>query len=226
MNVPSGQGDDGVTIQQSTFAELPWQKWQFTPDGSYYNMTVMHNLKGIQVTNSSEADDAPLEQWTYWGGNHQQWLVQRNAENFYIITNRNSGKAMTVRNASTAEGAVITQQTLGTGQHQQWSLIETACYVLPRIATASPTEERTSLFSLRPNPAQDHFFVDLSAVAGQPVGLELTDMLGRSLRQTRLDAAPATPYRFNTGALPSGLYLLRIKPEEQTPSTLRVLIQP
>ncbi len=186
----------------------------------------MHNGKGIQVENSSVANDAPLQQWTYWGGNHQQWIVQPNAENFYTITNRNSGKAITVRNASTAEGAVITQQTLGTGQHQQWSLVETACWVLPRIATEASTRNvLTGVFSLWPNPAKDHVFVDLSKVAGQPVGLELTDILGRSLRQVQLETAQATPERFDIGVLPSGLYLLRIKPKGQPTSTLRILIQ-
>lgn len=226
LNLSAALWDDGPTLQQATNTDQLWQKWRFAPaDGSYYSIAVLHNGKGIQVDNGSVADNALLQQWTYWGGNHQQWTVGRNAENFYVITNRNSGKAMTVRNASTAQGAVITQQTLGTGQHQQWSLFETSCSAQPRIATEPPTENGpTGVFSLRPNPAQDHVFVDLSAVSGQPVGLTLTDMLGRSLRQTQLEAAPALPYRFDIGVLPSGLYLLRIAPNEQSPSTLRVLI--
>ncbi|TAE24433.1 MAG: hypothetical protein EAZ91_20400 [Cytophagales bacterium] len=226
LNLSAALWDDGATLQQATNTDQLWQKWRFAPaDGSYYSITLLQNGKGIQVDNGSVADNALLQQWTYWGGQHQQWTVRRNAENFYTITNRNSGKAMTVRNASMSEGAVITQETLGMGQHQQWSLVETSCSAQPRIATEPPTGNGSpTVFSLRPNPAQDHVFVDLSAVAGQPIGLTLTDMLGRSLRQTQLEAAPTLPYRFDIGALPSGLYLLRIEPKSQKASTLRVLI--
>ncbi|WP_157618432.1 RICIN domain-containing protein, partial [Spirosoma spitsbergense] len=104
------------------------QGWRFTPaDGGYYSITVLSTQKGIQVANSSSANDALLEQWTYWGGSHQQWRLVRNAEGYFSLINRNSNKAITVRNSSTAEGAPISQQTLGSGQQQQWSIEERSC---------------------------------------------------------------------------------------------------
>ena len=54
----------------------------------------------MTMANSSTADNALLEQWTYWGGSHQQWRIVRNTEGYAIIINRNSDKAMTVRDAS------------------------------------------------------------------------------------------------------------------------------
>ncbi|MEZ0610019.1 RICIN domain-containing protein, partial [Fibrella sp. WM1] len=228
LNVPSGLGNDGIYLRQNTNADKLWQKWRFTVvDGDYYRISVQHNQKSIQVANSSMADNAPLEQWTYWGGSHQQWKAQRTADGFYTLTNRNSGKAITVQNASTAEGGDITQQTLGTGAHQQWRLTETACPTGGRMAAAEPT----AVFSLWPNPARDHVLVDLSLATGQPVGLTMTDLQGRSRQQTYLEAAPAEPYRLDLGSLPDGLYLLRVAPGQSTagsvinPTTLRVLIQ-
>ncbi|MBO0950169.1 RICIN domain-containing protein [Fibrella forsythiae] len=221
LNVPAGSGSDGTKLQLNTDAGQPWQKWQFTADGSYYRISVQHNQKGIQVRNGSTADDALLEQWTYWGGNYQQWTAQRNAEGYYSFISRNSGKAITVRNASAVEGAEISQQTLSTGQIQQWGLTETTCPTGGRIAVAEPG----TTFSLWPNPARDHVMIDLSPARGQSVGLQLNDLLGRPLQQTQLDSAPTEPYRVNTGQLPNGLYLLQVAPSGQSPTTLRLLIQ-
>lgn len=223
LTVPAGAGTDGTSLQQRTNAEQPWQKWRFTPDGSYYRIAAVHSQKAIQVANSSTADNALLEQWTYWGGGHQQWTATRNAEGFFTLSNRNSGKAMTVQGASTADGAGITQQTLGTGTNQQWTLAETTCPTGARLAAAEPGSGTS--FLLYPNPAADHVLIDLSRAQGQPVHLKVHNLLGVSLQETYLEAAPAVPYRFRTDQLPNGLYLMQVRPTGQAPTTLRLLIQ-
>ena len=223
LTVPAGAGTDGTSLQQRTNAEQPWQKWRFTPDGSYYRIAAVHSQKAIQVANSSTADNALLEQWTYWGGGHQQWTATRNAEGFFTLSNRNAGKAMTVQGASTADGASITQQTLGTGTNQQWTLAETTCPTGARLAAAEPG--LSTSFLLYPNPATDHVLIDLSRAQGQPVHLKVHNLLGISLQQTYLEAAPAVPYRFRTDQLPDGLYLMQVTPTGQAPTTLRLLIQ-
>lgn len=224
MSVPNGQLQDGVSLKQMANADQLWQKWRLTSvDGSsYYNLTIQHSKRGIQITNSATTDNAPVDQWTYWGGSHQQWAVQRNSEGFYVLSNRNSGKVVAIRNASTADGADIVQQTLALGQqHQQWSLIETTCPASGRVGI----EEAVASVSLSPNPAHDHVLIDLSSVAGRPVGLVLNDLMGRPTQQTRLDAAPVEPYRFTIGQVPDGLYLMQITPAGQSPTTIRLVIQ-
>ncbi|XAZ82031.1 RICIN domain-containing protein (plasmid) [Fibrella sp. ES10-3-2-2] len=221
LNVPAGVESDGTKLQLNTDAGQPWQKWQFTADGAYYRISVLHNQRGIQVRNASTADDALLELWTYWGGHYQQWTAQRNAEGYYSFISRNSGKAITVRNASVVDGAEISQQTLATGQVQQWALTETTCPTGGRVAVAEPG----TTFNLWPNPANDHVIVDLSPARGLSVGLKLNDLLGRPLQQTQLDSAPTEPYRVHTGQLPNGIYLLQLSPSGQSPTTLRILIQ-
>lgn len=224
LSVPNGQIQDGVGLKQLANADQLWQKWRLTAvDGSsYYTLIAQHSKRGIQITNSATADNAPVDQWTYWGGAHQQWAVQRNTDGFYVISNRNSGKAVTIRNASTSSGADIVQQTLTLGQsHQQWSLIETTCPAGGRIGI----DETSASVSLSPNPARDHVLIDLSSVAGQPVSLVLNDLMGRPMQQTRLDTAPVEPYRFTLGQLSDGLYLMQIAPAGQSPTTLRLVIQ-
>ncbi|RYF47543.1 MAG: T9SS type A sorting domain-containing protein, partial [Cytophagaceae bacterium] len=177
--------------------------------------------KAIQVAGGSSADDALLEQWTYWGGSHQQWRLVRNGEGYVSLLNRNSGKALSVRNASLAEGASMSQMPLGTGFQQQWSIIERTCSNGAR----SGAPEAGVSFRLWPNPARDHVLIDLSSAPGQSVDMYLNDLQGHTIWQTKLDVAPAEPYRLNTSQLPDGLYLIRLVPVGQSPTTLRLLIQ-
>ncbi len=222
LTVPAGSPSDGAALKQNTNTDQSWQKWRFTAvDGAYYSISVLHTQKGIQVNSSSTTDNALVEQWTYWGGSHQQWSAQRSADGFYTFINRNSTKAMTVQSASTAEGASIIQQAAGSGQNQQWSLIETTCPASARVGAV----ELKETFRLYPNPAHDFVLIDLKAVTGQPVSLQLADLLGRPLQQIHLDIAPTEPYRFNTSQLSSGVYLIQITPAGQPSTTLRLLIQ-
>ncbi|QMW00794.1 RICIN domain-containing protein [Spirosoma foliorum] len=222
LSVDASAQNDGDKLTQRTDANQLTQGWRFAAtDGGYYSVKILNTQKGIEVTNSSTAEDALLEQWTYWGGSHQQWRLVRNADGYYNIINRNSNKAITVRNSSTAEGAQISQMTLGTGQQQQWIIVERTCPAGARVGAS----ELGETFKLWPNPARDHVLIDLSSAIGQSVSLQLNDLQGRSLQQTQLEAAPTEPYRFDTGQLSEGLYLIQIKPLGQSPTTLRLLIQ-
>ena len=222
LAISSTAQNDGDKLTQQTDATKLTQGWRFTPtDAGYYSIQGLSTPKGIQVSGSSTADDALLEQWTYWGGAHQQWRLVRNGEGYFTLLNRNSNKAITVRAGSLAEGGQISQMTLGTGPEQQWSIIERTCATGARVGAM----EAGVAFKLWPNPASDHVLIDLSPAIGQPIGLQLNDLMGRALVQTQLEAAPAEPYRINTSQLPDGLYLIQLAPAGQSPSTLRLLIK-
>ncbi|MVM40932.1 hypothetical protein GO730_29950 [Spirosoma sp. HMF3257] len=78
---------DGDKLTQQTDATKLTQGWRFTAaGGDYYSIQVLSTQKGIQVAGSSTADDALLEQWTYWGGAHQQWRLVRNAEGISVFS--------------------------------------------------------------------------------------------------------------------------------------------
>ncbi|GAB3723952.1 hypothetical protein GCM10028816_13830 [Spirosoma lituiforme] len=218
---PSAQ-NDADPILQLTDANKLSQGWRMTPtDGGFVSITTLATQKAIQVAGGSSADDALLEQWTYWGGSHQQWRLVRNGEGYVSLLNRNSGKALSVRNASLAEGASMSQMPLGTGFQQQWSIIERTCSNGAR----SGAPEASVSFRLWPNPARDHVLIDLSSAPQQSVDMYLNDLQGHTIWQTKLDVAPPEPYRLNTSQLPDGLYLIRLVPVGQSPTTLRLLIQ-
>jgi hypothetical protein len=61
------------------------------------------------VTNVSTADNAPIQTWTYSGGNNQQWQPVAEPGGTYHFVNRNSGKCLDVPAASTADSVQLVQ---------------------------------------------------------------------------------------------------------------------
>ena len=226
LGVTTGQPNDGALIRQYANTNQLWQQWKIQPtDAVYYRITVLHTGKGIDVPNASTADQSPLQQWTFWGGSFQQWVIQRNAAGFFTFTNRNSGMAIAVKGANTLEGGDIVQATASsTATSQQWTLTTVGC---PAGGGRLATEEASSgpAFRLWPNPAQDFVLIDLQAAKGQPTTIGLTDLAGRVLSQTLVDAPTDAPYQLPTGTLANGLYLISITPTGQPANTTRLLIQ-
>ena len=90
----------------------------------YYKIVNRNSGKGLDVNGSSMADGAGIIQWSYWGGNNQQWQIVDNGGGYYRIINRNSGKALDVNGGSTTDGAMIIQWTYSGGNNQQWQIID------------------------------------------------------------------------------------------------------
>lgn len=92
--------------------------------GSYYKFINRNSGKALDVTNGSTADGAAVIQWTYNGGNNQQWQIIDVGSGYYKIINRNSGKSADVSGGSTADGAAVIQWPYGGGNNQQWQILE------------------------------------------------------------------------------------------------------
>jgi alpha-L-fucosidase len=95
----------------------------FDPAG-YYRIINRNSGKCIDVTGSSTADGAQIVQWTYNGGNNQQWQIIDVGGGYFRITNRNSGKSLDVNAQSTEDGAQLIQWPYGGGNNQQWQLVD------------------------------------------------------------------------------------------------------
>lgn len=64
LGVEGAAQSDGDKLTQQTDANKLAQGWRFVATGGdYYSIQVLSTQKGIQVANSSTADDALLEQW-------------------------------------------------------------------------------------------------------------------------------------------------------------------
>ncbi len=90
----------------------------------YYRIVNRNSGKGLDVNGSSTSDGAGIIQWSFWGGNNQQWQIIDNGSGYYRIINRNSGKALDVNAGSIADGANIIQWSYSGGNNQQWQIID------------------------------------------------------------------------------------------------------
>jgi hypothetical protein len=86
--------------------------------------------KVVDVSQQSTADGGNVDQWTWNGGQNQQWsFVDAGVGSGYVnIVNFNSGKCLDVSQQSTADGANVDQWTCNGGQNQQWQWVAHGSY--------------------------------------------------------------------------------------------------
>lgn len=78
--------------------------------------------------------------------------------------------------------------------------------------------------ALYPNPASDHAYLDVSALAGQSVRVQVYSNLGRVVRQVDLEEAPTAPVRLDLDGLAAGHYAVWIRPAAGKPFVRQLII--
>jgi hypothetical protein len=121
VNVGSGKCVDaraaatvnGTVVQQYACNGSAAQSWQVTATSGGYSRVGLASApaQAWDVTNVSTADAAPVQLWTYAGGNNQQWQAVEQAGGTYRFVNRHSGKCLDVPGASTGDGVQLQQYT-------------------------------------------------------------------------------------------------------------------
>ncbi|MET9966168.1 RICIN domain-containing protein, partial [Streptomyces sp. NPDC006356] len=81
-----------------------------------------HSGKCADLTGSSTAAGAEVQQWSCSGGDSQKWQLHTVGGGYYQILNDNSGRCLDVAGSSTADKAAIVQQTCDVRTSQQWQL--------------------------------------------------------------------------------------------------------
>jgi hypothetical protein len=121
----NGSTANGAIVQQyGCSTNNVNQQWQFIATSGGYYEVISHDGSNLawDVTNVSTADAAPIQLWTYGGGNNQQWQPVALDSTHYKFVNRNDGKCLDVPSASTTDGMQLDQYTCnGTGA-QSWSV--------------------------------------------------------------------------------------------------------
>ncbi|MGW1162471.1 RICIN domain-containing protein [Streptomyces sp. NPDC002513] len=104
---------NGTVVQQYTCNNSAAQQWSFTATSDGYVRINNRNAPAqvVDVTGVSTADSAPLQLWTYGGGDNQQWLPVDEGGGAYHFVNRHSGKCLDVPGASTADSVQLAQYT-------------------------------------------------------------------------------------------------------------------
>jgi hypothetical protein len=95
---------------------------------TYYRITNRNSGKVIDVQNPNTSDGAKVGQWTWNGGNWQQWYFQDAGSGYFRIVSRHSGKCLDVSGVSTSDGAGIIQWACGSGVNQQFQWVASGSY--------------------------------------------------------------------------------------------------
>ncbi|MFE2520160.1 RICIN domain-containing protein [Streptomyces mirabilis] len=114
---------NGTVIQQYACNGTQAQQFQFrSTDSGYRQAAIRVNPQQvIDVTGVSTADNAPLQLWSYSGGQNQQWLPVKESTGRYHFTARHSGKCLTAASAST-NSVQLTQRTCDGSAAQSFTL--------------------------------------------------------------------------------------------------------
>jgi hypothetical protein len=116
---------NGTVIQQYTCNGTTAQQYQFrTTDSGYLRISNRGNPQQvIDVTDRSTADGAPLQLWSYSGGQNQQWRAVQQSDGAYHFVARHSGKCLSAA-ATAATGVQLTQRTCDNSAAQSFGLSE------------------------------------------------------------------------------------------------------
>ncbi|KAK1185935.1 RICIN domain-containing protein [Streptomyces sp. NBS 14/10] len=113
LDARSAATANGTAVQQYGCNNSTAQQWSFTATSDGYVRINNRNDadQAVDVTDVSTADNAPLQLWTYGGGDNQQWQAVDEGGGAYHFVNRHSGKCLDVPSASTADSVQLVQYT-------------------------------------------------------------------------------------------------------------------
>ncbi|MEU8271738.1 ThuA domain-containing protein [Sphaerisporangium sp. NPDC049002] len=113
VDARAAASSNGTAIQQYTCNGTFAQQFQVQPTSNgFARMNNRNNsAQVIDVTGVSTADGAPLQLWTYGGGNNQQWQALSEGGGYYHFVSRLSAKCLSVPGASTADSVQLVQRT-------------------------------------------------------------------------------------------------------------------
>lgn len=92
--------------------------------GAWYKIVNRNSGDALDINGQSTTAGAGAIQWSYWGGNNQQWSFGSQGSGYFTINNRNSGLLLDVNGGSVSNGASIIQWTSNGGTNQHWRVID------------------------------------------------------------------------------------------------------
>ncbi|WP_330286528.1 family 43 glycosylhydrolase [Streptomyces sp. NBC_00576] len=98
------------------------------PSSASTTYTVVNRVTGkcLEVTGSSSADGANVQQWTCSGANNQRWRLEDLGDDTHRLVNVAGGKVLDTENCSSADGADL----------RQWSWLNNTCQRFRFLATS------------------------------------------------------------------------------------------
>ncbi|MEU1407302.1 ThuA domain-containing protein [Streptomyces sp. NPDC005728] len=116
---------NGTVVQQYACNGTAAQQYQFrSTDSGYLRITGRGNPQQVvDVTDRSTAEGAPLQLWSYSGGQNQQWRAVQQTDGGYRLVARHSGKCLSA-SSTAADSVQLTQRTCDDSPAQSFRLTE------------------------------------------------------------------------------------------------------
>jgi len=95
----------------------------FNP-GAWYKVVNRNSGNALDINGQSTTQGASVIQWSYWGGNNQQWSLTSRDSGYFNFTNRNSSMLLDVSGASVSNGAAVIQWSANGAPNQRWQVID------------------------------------------------------------------------------------------------------
>jgi hypothetical protein len=77
--------------------------------------------ESIDISGQSTASGAKVDQYSYWGGGNQQFIIARDSAGSCTIASINSLDPVEVPGSSTRAGTLLDQGAANGGASQQWT---------------------------------------------------------------------------------------------------------
>ncbi|GAA1008166.1 hypothetical protein Aple_071040 [Acrocarpospora pleiomorpha] len=120
-----GSPNFGSPVGTGVSLAAPGGETASTP--SAYRLVNRNSGKCLEVSGSSGADGANVQQWACNAGNNQRWRIEDQADDTSRLVNVASGKVLDVANCGSADGTNI----------QQWTWLNNTCQRFRLVTTAS-----------------------------------------------------------------------------------------
>jgi len=126
VDARGGASANGTAIQQATCGAGLGQQFQFqvTSQGFVRINDRLNPAEALDVTNVSQADNAPIQLWSFGNGSNQQWRTVNQYNGFFRIVSKLSSKCLTVPNSSTADGVQLVQLPCNGTASQDFQLVQ------------------------------------------------------------------------------------------------------
>lgn len=127
----SGSGTNlNLTIRNNSGRDRVLYAWgdNIGTGPAYHRLTNRNSGKVADVPGQATADGTRIKQYSWNGGNNQQWQFQDAGGGYFRIVGRQSGKCLDVVGASTADGAQVEIWRCNGGTNQQFQWVATGSY--------------------------------------------------------------------------------------------------
>lgn len=93
------------------------------PEGDYYIVSDLNNVKSLDVASASKANGAKVQLYQPNMTAAQQWSISYGDDGYATITNVASGKVLDVASASTTNGTKVQQYASNNSRAQKWAIV-------------------------------------------------------------------------------------------------------